>query len=96
MAKPLPVAAVVLPSESSASVRLANRRRLSPAISSNAAGVVGNGTVSVGGKSDAESREHSDRRYAYAVKTESKAVCAARYKIAYENRQGNYNNGYRR
>ncbi len=66
MAKPLPVAAVVLPRESSASVR---SRTLSAQAAHlrNAAGVVRHGAVSVRGQGDAQGGEHADGGDADAV-----------------------------
>lgn len=66
MAKPLPVAAVVLPSASSASVRLADLGTEAAHLGV-AARVVGDRAVGVRGQRDAQRREHADGRDADAV-----------------------------
>ena len=66
MAKPLPVAAVVLPRESSASVR-SRTSSARPAHLGDAAGVVGHGAVGVGGQGDAQGGQHAHGGDADAV-----------------------------
>ena len=61
MAKPLPVAAVVLPRASSESV-IADGLTWRGRHLGDAAGVVGDGAVGVRGEGDAEGREHADGR----------------------------------
>lgn len=69
MAKPLPVAAVVLPKESSASVR-SRASSGSPPHLRDAARVIGNRAVSIGQEGDAEGREHTDRGEGDTVKAQ--------------------------
>ena len=67
MAKPLPVAAVVLPMASRASVMSRTLLRQGLDHLGDAAGVVGDGAVGVGREGDAERREHAHGRDGDAV-----------------------------
>ena len=67
IAKPLPVAAVVLPSASSESVMHRTSSSMAGSISGEAAGVVRDGAVGVRRERDAERGEHADGRDGDAV-----------------------------
>ncbi len=78
MAKPLPVAAVVLPRAVELVGALAHFRGQTGHLGV-AAGIVGDGAVGVGGQGDAQGGEHAHRGHADAEETHQRVLRAAHH-----------------